>query len=85
MDTNDTLLLILSELKDLKQGQQEIKQHLEKHDGQLAAIAEAVNISNSALNSKIDTLDKKFDERFNILESRTNINTIDINKLRAAQ
>ncbi len=81
MDTNDTLLLILSELKDLKQGQQEmkqdikeIKQHLEKHDGQLAAIAEAVNISNSELNSKIATVDKK-----------VNVTACDILELRAAK
>lgn len=52
---------------------------------QNAALAEAINTTNQNLTSKIDMLDKKFDERYDILEGRTNINTIDINKLRAAR
>lgn len=94
MDANDKLdrlegkfdkMLLLMEnmnkdISELKQGQERIEKHLEKHDGQLAAIAEAINATNQNLTSKIDMLDKNVD----ILEGRTNVNTIDINKLRAA-
>ncbi len=51
-----------------------IEKHLEKHTGQLAAIAEAVNATNSNLTSKIDVVDKK-----------VNINAVDILELRAAK
>ncbi len=74
----DRIVLLLEhmdkEISDLKQGQERIEKHLEKHDGQLAAIAEAVNISNSELNSKIATVDKK-----------VNVTACDVLELRAAK
>jgi len=74
----DRMLLLMEhmnkEISDLKQGQQEIKQHLEKQTEQLAAIIETVNTFNRELNSKITIVDKK-----------VNVTAADIFELRAAK
>ena len=53
MDMNDTLMLILSELKDLKQGQNELMQKVDRLDNRmncmeqnLATVLEVVNGTN---------------------------------------
>lgn len=53
MDMNDTLMLILSELKDLKQGQNELMQKVDRLDSRmncmeqnLATVLEVVNGTN---------------------------------------
>lgn len=85
MDTNDTLMLILSELKDiksdvseLKQDVKEIKKHLEKHDGQLAAIAEAINIVQHNEQEHFKILNNKDSELENVAKQ----NSYDIAELR---
>ncbi len=87
MDNNEILTLILSELKDLKQGQDELKQdvsRLEKKmdDGfalsknQTTAIIQAINVTNDSV--------VKVDKKVDTLQKQTDINSVDIVKIRAA-
>ena len=88
MDTNDTLMLILSELRDIKsdisglhqnvkkleQGQNELKQNL-------ATVLEAINFVQHNEQEHFEVLSNKVLE----LETVIKQNSYDITKLRAAQ
>ncbi len=99
MDTNEKLdrleskfdrMLLLIENMDkgfnarfdkLEQKVEKVEQDIAVLKQQNAALTEAINATNQNLTSKIDALDKKID----ILEGQTNVNSLDIVKLRAAK
>ena len=94
METNEALALILSKLdnleqdvsslkqdvSELKQGQERLEQKVD--DGfalaknHTAAIIEAINVTNDSVT--------KVDKKVDVLQKRTDLNTIDIANIRAA-
>lgn len=78
MDTNDTLMLILSELKDLKQGQKRLEQGQNEMKQNLATVMEAINIVQHNEQEHFKILNNKDSELENVAKQ----NSYDIAELR---
>ncbi len=84
MDTNEILTLILSELKDIKEKVDNLEQEQNEIKQKIDTIIDGVNATNTNLVG-LDKMIFQMDKKLDLLEGRTDINTIDINKLRAAK
>ena len=77
MEMNEALVLILSELKDLKQDVSRLEKKVD--DGfaltknQITAVIEAINVTDNSVSDSVNTLQKQID-----------IHSSDIVKIRAA-
>lgn len=95
MDLENTMMLILSELKDLKQGQEGIQQDincLQQDINYLKAgqedIKKHLEKHDSQLASIVEALnviDSNLTSKIDVVDKKVNINAVDILELRAAK